>query len=311
MLRVVITPADASSVMSTSENGWSVEVFERHPVTAFFAVAVGASWLVWVPVAYGMVEGPTMAYVVAGGFGPAIAGAVVTKATGGSVRSWLAGLIRGDIGLRWYLVALALPLVVVAGNALALVLLGISLDFSVLPGRTAGYLFAFAFALLLGGGQEELGWRGFALPRLQRAHGPMAASLVIGVVWAVWHLPLFAMEGTSQSQVPFLAYAPAVVAMSVIFTWLYNESAGCILPVMLLHAGINSTGTLIPVSVDSVSEALHSQLAMAELAVLVGIALVVLLAVGWSLGIEERTGVGPTAESRSVPGDSGPGHSGN
>ncbi|PSQ45389.1 hypothetical protein BRD15_11820 [Halobacteriales archaeon SW_6_65_15] len=192
-----------------------------------------------------------------------------------------------------------------------LAVVGVSLDFSVLPGRTAGYLFAFAFALLLGGGQEELGWRGFALPRLQRAHGPMAASLVIGVVWAVWHLPLFAMEGTSQSQVPFLAYAPAVVAMSVIFTWLYNESAGCILPVMLLHAGINSTGTLIPVSVDSVSEALHSQLAMAELAVLVGIALVVLLAVGWSLGIEERTGVGPTAESRSVPGDSGPGHSGN
>lgn len=286
--------------MSEHERTGLATPFERHPVTAFFAVAIGASWLVWVPVAFGMVDGSATAAVVAGGFGPAVAGAAVTKATGGSVRAWLAELVRRGVGLRWYLVALGVPLVVVLGNAVALVLFGVALDFSVLPGRTAGYLVGFAFALVLGGGQEELGWRGFALPRLQRIYGPMAASLVIGVVWAVWHLPLFAMEGTSQSQVPFLAYAPAVVAMSVVFTWLYNESAGCILPAMLLHAGINSTGSLIPVPADSVSGTLYHQLAMAEMAVFAGIALVVILVAGWSLGDEDGVGGSVTEGSRGA-----------
>lgn len=284
--------------MTTDENVRLPAVFERHSVAAFFAVAIGASWLAWVPVAYGLLGGPTTAYVVAGGFGPAIAGALLTKTTGGSLRSWLAGMFRRGIGLRWYLLALGLPLVVVAGNTVALSLFGVSLDFSVIPGRAAGYLFGFAFTLLLGGGQEELGWRGFALPRLQRAYGPLAASVVIGVVWAVWHLPLFAMDGTSQSQIPFLAYAPAVVAMSVLLTWLYNESAGCILPAMVLHAGINNTGALVPVNVASVSDDLYRSLALAEMAAFAALALVVVLVVGRSLGADDATVEGTSARNR-------------
>jgi membrane protease YdiL (CAAX protease family) len=104
----------------------------------------------------------------------------------------------------------------------------------------------FLQVFLVGGGNEALGWREFALPRLQRSYSAFTASLLIGVCWFAWHLPLFLVAGSSQAGVPVAYYGIAVIALSVVFTWLYNETGGSDLLTMLLHAPVNTGGN--PVS---------------------------------------------------------------
>jgi membrane protease YdiL (CAAX protease family) len=103
-----------------------------------------------------------------------------------------------------------------------------------------GLLPAFLISLVFGGPLgEEIGWRGYALPRLQKEWSPLASALILGIVWGLWHLPLFFITGTAQS---FLALAPFmlwVVSLSVLFTWAYNNTAGSLLIPVLLHAIVN------------------------------------------------------------------------
>jgi membrane protease YdiL (CAAX protease family) len=84
---------------------------------------------------------------------------------------------------------------------------------------------------------EEYGWRGYALPRLQTVMKPLSASLVIGVVWAVWHLPTFFAPGASPADL-FLTM-PAMLAGSVIYTWMYNATGGSMRVVLLAHLGVH------------------------------------------------------------------------
>lgn len=95
---------------------------------------------------------------------------------------------------------------------------------------------------------EEIGWRGYALPRLAASTGLPAASLALGALWALWHLPLFVISGTDSTGQPFLLFALAVVAVSVAMTWLYVRAEGSLLLVMLMHAAINNTTGLVPSS---------------------------------------------------------------
>ena len=90
---------------------------------------------------------------------------------------------------------------------------------------------------------EELGWRGFALPRLQARIGALAAGLVIGVAWGLWHLPFFLFgEGASVvGGMPFVWYVLLIVAWSVLMTWVYNNTRGSVLLAILFHAAINTT----------------------------------------------------------------------
>lgn len=98
---------------------------------------------------------------------------------------------------------------------------------------------ALALALFLGP-IEEFGWRGFALPLLQRKVAPLWAGLIIGIIWMIWHLPAFVIGGTPQSAWSFLPYFAGGVAMSVIFTAMFNDSRGSLLIAVLLHFQLNN-----------------------------------------------------------------------
>jgi membrane protease YdiL (CAAX protease family) len=87
---------------------------------------------------------------------------------------------------------------------------------------------------------EELGWRGFALPLLQRSLAPFWAGLVLGVIWAVWHLPAFLLSGTPQAAWDFMPFFAGSVACSVILTALFNASRGSVLLAMLFHFQMNN-----------------------------------------------------------------------
>jgi membrane protease YdiL (CAAX protease family) len=102
--------------------------------------------------------------------------------------------------------------------------------------------------LLLGGPLgEEFGWRGFALPALQDRLGWRTASLGLGLVWGMWHLPLFYIDGTAQARIPFVLFLLSVVAMSVVFAWLVNRTAGSVVAALLLHTAINFWPSVVPV----------------------------------------------------------------
>ena len=111
---------------------------------------------------------------------------------------------------------------------------------------TFGILFLFAFHIFPGSALgEELGWRGFALPRMQARNSALKASLIIGILWGCWHLPLW-LTGTESHPISlFGPFVVAVIASSVIYTWLYNNTGGSLLIIVLYHAASNLPITVL------------------------------------------------------------------
>lgn len=159
----------------------------------------------------------------AGVLGPAAAALVVVRATGGSVRDWVAPILRWRVPLRYYAYALGLPALLLATVNVELALLGESIDLGLVGDRLPAYAATFLLVLTIGGAMEEPGWRGFALPRLQATHTPVRATLILGVVWGFWHLPLYGLGFVGP------------IAFVFFYTWLYNRT-GSVLLCILLHA---------------------------------------------------------------------------
>jgi hypothetical protein len=135
----------------------------------------------------------------------------------------------------------------------------------------------FLLVFLVGGPLgEEFGWRGFALPGLQARWGWRVASLLLGVVWTVWHLPLFYSVGTVQSHLPMGLYALSAIASSVLFAWLFNRSRGSIVPVLVLHTAVNAWSLIIPVMVLPDGSNLRPFQIVVGILVLTAVALLVL-----------------------------------
>ena len=110
-----------------------------------------------------------------------------------------------------------------------------------------------ALILVLGGPLgEEIGWRGFLLPHLQQRRSPLIASLIVGAVWFVWHVPVFWLEGAAQKGSSMAGFV--VVAMSILFTWVYNRTRGSLLLAVLFHTGVNTVGVCGGVVAPSLDE---------------------------------------------------------
>jgi len=115
------------------------------------------------------------------------------------------------------------------------------------PGMWWAIPLIFGVVLVAGGPLgEELGWRGFALHGTQRLVGPMAATLLIGAVWALWHLPWLTDPNSVQYEVPWPLFVCQIMVTSVFYTWLVNRTASLV-PALLLHASFNTSVGLMPV----------------------------------------------------------------
>ena len=134
----------------------------------------------------------------------------------------------------WLFLILGIPAIMYAGAAVKGTIsdpFPFSPWYQVLP--------ALVIALFLGP-IEEFGWRGLALPLLQRRFTPFWAGLILGVIWAVWHIPAFLIGGTPQSAWSFAPYFAGVIAASVILTALFNDSRGSLLTAVLIHFQMNN-----------------------------------------------------------------------
>lgn len=178
----------------------------------------------------------------------AVAALLRTRADSGSFGPILRDVVLWRFGLQWYATALLLPFVALA----AALLLGPRFGGTGLtpdaPG--GGMLLLLPLFVLFLGGPEELGWRGYALPRLQVRLGALAASLLLGGIWMVWHIPAFLVSDLF-SGIPLIPYLVTGVASSVAYTWLYNSTSGSILVAMLLHGSTNLSLAWLPQSTPS------------------------------------------------------------
>lgn len=249
-----------------------------HPVASFVALAYGFSWTWWGigGLLFGGRSAAFTALQLAGSFGPAVAAAVLAATVGPGLRSWARGLLRIRVPLSWYAAAIGIPLLVPLVATTVWVARGGALDLSLLPGRVTRYLFGFVFVALVGGGNEEPGWRGFMLPELQETYGALVSAVAVGLAWAMWHAPLFVVSPMYADRQP-VVYAAFVVVASVVFTWLYNGSGSVVPIAVILHVGVNTATVLTPVPLTALESGTLSELSLyAQLGVWAVVALVLL-----------------------------------
>ncbi len=218
---------------------------KRHPMIVFYTLAYLFAWLVWgsaAAQARGLLGWHIPGFFAF--FGAATAAYITAALAGGwpAVRDLLARLVRWHAHPLWYIVSILL-IGLIAYLAIAL--------FSLIrPGSPAriGQDLALSAAVLYFFTNlpnmwltEETAWRGFALPRFQRKYSALNASLIVGLLWGFWHLPLFFTPGSFQSNIPLSGFLISAVATSVLTTWIYNHAHGSVLVAAIFHSTTDAT----------------------------------------------------------------------
>ena len=233
--------------------GCLMPVLRRRPFLAFYSLALVISWSFWIPVVVSsealLSSRWCVFYLIAGAFGPTLAAVVLTAMDGGpsAVRGLFGRLLRWRVHLRWYLAALLLPASLsFCAIALYVLLGGVAPQlYSPVPWYSLPAYFLVVL-LFVGPLPEEIGWRSYALPILQARRSALTASVILGMSWALWHLPLVWTGETYWHGIPFPLFALAMVALAILFTWAYNGTGESLPIVLLFHAAINFTLTLVP-----------------------------------------------------------------
>ena len=220
----------------------------EHPLVLFFTLAYAISWTIWLPLlasAQGFTSKPASPYLhLLGGMGPISAAVLITGFIGGrtALQDLLRRMFQWRVRVTWHLIAWLSPLVVFAvACVIVRVTSGVWPDFSRF-GQSEEYprlpllIYWVADILFLGWG-EETGWRGFALPRLQKRYNALTATFILSIFWALWHLPLFwFIDGFMKMGFGgAIGWYFSILLSAVLFTWLYNSSQGSILIVAVFH----------------------------------------------------------------------------
>lgn len=221
----------------------------------YFLLTFAWSWSFWMFGILEYFEIISLEYItfqiimIIGGFGPLIGGfssAFITRKKDGVI-SLFKTIQRVKIGLKWYIISLFLfPLIHAGGFILEILILG---SVPNVYYYTQPWLILIDFVLMffIGGPfQEEFGWRGYALPIMQQKWSAFISSLILGVIWGVWHLPLF-YSRTSHSNEPFLLFLGQTILLAITFTWLFNNAKQSVLATMLFHTAWNMAVGLFPI----------------------------------------------------------------
>jgi membrane protease YdiL (CAAX protease family) len=288
---------------STIRGGASLrDHIARRPLLSYFAIAFGVVWLALLPFVLGQgglgllpFRLPDIAFIAlfigSTLLGPTGGALAVTAAAEGrpGVRRLLRRYVQWRVAPQWYALilfgyfALYLAAAVIAGGLapLAAFFSNWSLLFSLYPAALLGMILFPALA-------EEPGWRGFALPRLQAAYGPLAGTLLLGLLHGLWHLPVYALVSGPAAMGPFnltlvVANTVGIMALTTIWTWVVNHSKGSILIAILLHAASNATGQVFERLVPELPAQFNT----------IGSVLVIVSAVALVLGTRGRLGYAP------------------
>jgi len=233
----------------------------RHPLVSFFTLAYALTWLAWSPwflsedgVGLLPFDGEGISdylNTVALIMGPTLSAFIMTGAIEGreGVRRLLRRIVLWWVGLGWYLfVLVGIPAIIVLSTVFLPGALA-SFQASAVPSTLFLYVVAGPVFLFIGGPVfEEIGWRGFALPRLQQLYGPLVGSIVLGALWGLWHLPLFLIPSWDTPHGSLLDIALFVtwaVSTTIVITWIFNNTKGSVLLAILAHGSINSAAVAV------------------------------------------------------------------
>lgn len=232
-------------------------LLKRFQLPLFFVLSLTA-WVIWIPqaaVALGIRESaisllaPVNALSV---WGPGFAAILLSLLTVGKtgVQELFHQIRRWRVGFQWYIFILFFPvgqwvvaraLDIVLGQSYELGASPILSEFGPEQAIMLPIVIAFAFPNGLG---EELGWRGFALPKLQAKYNALISSVIIGLFWGIWHIPHWISQGLDLSALPLSVVY--LVPVAILFTWVYNNTDGSLLLVWLLHASMAITELFVP-----------------------------------------------------------------
>lgn len=224
-------------------------LIKNKPLVWFFVIAFAFSWIPGFSAALLPEKFGGLAFLPT--FGPALAALLVAGVAEGAdgIRKLLQSLFQWRVKWVWYLVVLGGPALTMAVAILLYNLWNRSFslqDFwawlSLFPEHVTTLALIFLFMLVSIWG-EEIGWRGFALPKLQGRFQPLVASLLLGAIWALWHLPSFFMAGSVHTQMGFTYFFLATLGYSVLYSWIYNGTKESLLMICILHAANNTTVT--------------------------------------------------------------------
>ena len=218
-------------------------------LVGFLGLAFALTWMFTVPAgldARGTISLPVpgLLLVAVGGFGPLVAAVVMAARNDGwvGIRALVSQLNPRGVQRRWFAipgVLVALNLVPVAGYLIAG---GTPPTLETMLGVLLVFPFQLVLVAAVGGGlDEEMGWRGYALPRWLQISSPLVANVLLGIVWSFWHLPLWLDPSSSQAAYPFAVYLVTTVGQSILIGWMYCASGGNLLVAILAHALANAT----------------------------------------------------------------------
>lgn len=228
----------------------------------YFVLTFTVSWTCFISVAYLSHEtesSSTLALleqglVLLGAIAPSLVSIGLCGYAGkpGDVQRLVRSVGRWEVNLKWYVFA--------AGFILTLKLV-VALLFKIITGAWPEFggdlwyvmFVAVVFSTPVQAG-EEIGWRGFALPRMSARFGLPLATILLGLLWACWHLPLFFVKGASTFGQSFPLYVIQVTGLSVVLGWLFWKTEGSLLITMLMHAAINNTKDIVPSAVSHATD---------------------------------------------------------
>lgn len=216
----------------------------------FFIIVFLVAWLLFITASLvsdnGQLSTLSRLLIFMGAISPGLVAVFLTaKTTGGEgVKLLISKISFKNTGVMWYIFAVTFIAFIKGLAALVYFLL-----FNSWPqfGTTSWYVMLFAIVVSMWAqAGEEIGWRGYALPRMSKKFGLAMSSVLLGIIWAIWHLPLFYIAAADTFNQSFPLYLLQVTGLSVIMAWLFWKVNGNLLPLMVFHAAINNTKDIVP-----------------------------------------------------------------
>ena len=276
----------------------------RHGLVSFYALAYAMSWLAWLPYilsqnglgvlgfSFPKILGTSQfAGTLPGAYlGPLGAAFIVTALAEGrpGLRLWVGRLFKWGVNWRWYAIAvLGIPAIIVAGTLIVSPGAVAGLSFPPL-GLLLAYVPFLLIQMVTTGLAEEPGWRDFALVRHQKLHGPLLGTLILGVLWAVWHLPMFLTDwgkglGGANPQAIF-TFVGFCLAFSFFITWIFNRTGESLPVAMLAHVSVNNFASVLLFAVFTNLDPADSNILWTTMTGFVVLALVLIVATRGKLG---------------------------